>query len=462
MNAAKIPKATIEIQTTHFAILEPVVPEIRDSLKSYVLEFDASGPLGHTVTLARSDRFSPVIRHSATSEVLRLPQGAIPAVITYLKRLGYGVTVRDRRNDSPRWVCAVDWKSRVLRAVRGIVARMESERALRVIVRNDNAIFEAIVAVAEAYPSARIAIAVPTYKLLWQVMRRLRSYFDGFLGLYTAKTKQPGRVSVGLIGQLPRGNQGEIDLLILPYAERTVSDASLRIITSGQFLRILSFSRVRWTRDDDINLRFRVIAGGVYPPEIEKSPVTAIMLDTRGTKPGTIADAFEVKEKLYWQNPRRNRRIAEVAKRLAMRTKKSIRSVVNGDTELVTLILEASSTGVAILVESPAHARELAELLPGWAVWTANDLEIKTPKKACGVITTELAADETVILAGVLIRATGTKYPLPDIDWPWKDEVPHGVLIDFRDTYHPVSSLNAQARRVCYKEADMTVYTCAE
>ena len=211
------------------------------------------------------------------------------------------------------------------------------------------------------------------------------------------KAKSLGRVSVGLIGQLPRGNQGEIDLLILPYAERTVSDASLRIITSGQLLRIISFSRVRWTRDDNINLRFQVISGGFYPPEIEKSSVTAILLDTHGTKPGTITDAFEVKKKLYWQNPRRNRRIAEVAKRLALRTKRSIRSVVNGDTELVTLILEASSTGVAILVENPAHARELAELLPGWAVWTANDLEVKTPKQACGVITTELAADETVI-----------------------------------------------------------------
>lgn len=132
---------------------------------------------------------------------------------------------------------------------------------------------------------------------------------------------------------------------------------------------------------------------------------------------------------------------------------------MNGDTELVTLILEASSTGVAILVESPAHARGLAELLPGWAVWTANDLEVKTPKKGCGVITTELAADETVISAGVLIRATGTKYPLPDIDWPWKDEVPHGVLIDFGDAYHPISSSNAQARRDRYKEANMTVYT---
>ena len=154
MNAAEAPKATIEIRTSHFAILEPVVPEIRDSLKSHVLEFDARGLLGHTVTLALSDRFSRVVHHRThdavrdrvnTSEVQVLPQGTIPEVITCLKRLGYQIAVvRDRRNDSLRWVRAIDWKSRVLRAVRGIVARMESERDLRVIVRDDNAIYESL------------------------------------------------------------------------------------------------------------------------------------------------------------------------------------------------------------------------------------------------------------------------------------------------------------------------------
>ena len=93
MNATKLPKATIEIRMTHFAILEPVVPEIRDLLKFDVLEFDAGGPLGHTVTRPLSVRFSRVIRHRTddairdrdnTSEVLVLPQGAIPEVITHL------------------------------------------------------------------------------------------------------------------------------------------------------------------------------------------------------------------------------------------------------------------------------------------------------------------------------------------------------------------------------------------
>lgn len=152
-------------------------------------------------------------------------------------------------------------------------------------------------------------------------------------------------------------------------------------------------------------------------------PVTAVVLDAHGTRPpGRFADALVAKRKLVWNNARRNRRVAAVARRLATGTRKAVRSVV-GDRELVDAIVPAARTGVAVLVETPAHARELAALLPGWVVWAAYDERVIHPKAGSGVIVTELAAAETVIRAGVLVRATGTRHPLPEIDWPRRGAV---------------------------------------
>jgi hypothetical protein len=196
----------------------------------------------------------------------------------------------------------------------------------------------------------------------------------------------------------------------------------------------------------------------VYPEERQPLPVNVVMLPTHGTRPGEMADALEQKQQLYWSNPRRDRRIAEVAKALARARKRSVKSIFGGDAERLEEVVCAAKTGVAVLAEVPAHARELGRLLPGWTVWTANDPTVAKPETGCGVIATELAAKETVIGAGVLIRATGTRWPLPEIDWPWPEDAESGVLIDFLDEFHPLAKRNAAARVEGYEQAGMTVY----
>ena len=47
--------------------------------------------------------------------------------------------------------------------------------------------------------------------------------------------------------------------------------------------------------------------------------------------------------------------------------------------------------------------------------------------------------------AGVLIRATGTRWPLPEINWPSVRRVESAVLIDFADEFHPKAAQNAVA-----------------
>ena len=461
--------AVIDLLPNHSGRLEPVVPEIREWLLRRTVEFAAGGPLGHTVEPVVTDEFAevyPVSRYDAAEgrvervEVLRLPQGAVPDAAGWLEELGIEVEVRDRRQDSKRWVRSKGWRTKAPKRLHKVVAAVGEHRALRVVAADLDLIADTLAAVARVYPHARIGIAVPTYHLLWKFLGRLGWRLKGeALGLYTAKAKTPGRVSVGLIRQLTRGNKGDFDLLVLPFAAGTVFDDALRVITSGQFRRLLSFTPVRWTPDENLNRRLLVVAGAVFPPAKPRVPVTAVVLPTHGTRPaGRLADPLDLKTHLYWHNARRNRTIAEVARRLMSGTKRAVRSLGIDDPELVSQVVTAAKTGVAVLVETPDHARKLAELLPGWAVWRGGDLDVARPEPGCGVITTETGADETAISAGVLVRATGTRHPLPEVDWPWAGDVGRGVLIDFADAYHPAAHKNAVARVEAYRDGGMTVW----
>jgi hypothetical protein len=409
---------------------------------------------------AASDYLTPILprSHPAGEGVLRvdnqvLPQGAVPGVRAVLEDLGYRVEVRDHRQDSERWALDPCWRERVAEEYRGVVGAVGAHAGVRVVMPGEDRVADAVAGVAGAYPAARVAVAVPTYALLDCIAPRLKCRLAEPLGLYTARKRRPGRVAVGLVRQFPLGKRGDWDLLVLPHAESTVGDEALRVATSGQYRRILSFTPRRWTRDENVNQRLTVLAGHVWPSEREVVPVTAVVLDAHGTRPKQqTLNAFEEKVELYWRNGRRNRRVAEVARCLARRGRKSVRSVVGGG-PLVGEVLGAAEGSVAVLVESLDHARELARLLPGWAVWSGNDLTVEKPALGCGVIATERAAQVFVIGAGVLIRATGTRWGLPQINWPWVGGVGRGVLIDFADQYHPLAARNATLRVTEYEES---------
>ncbi|QJW94607.1 hypothetical protein [Frigoriglobus tundricola] len=465
MSANEQRRVVVELHASHRATMEPVVAAVRDSLLRSVIEFGTGGPLGHTMELVISDEFGEVVRRygSVGPEVQTLPQGLVPEVVERLRELGQEVEVRDRRTDSDRWRVRPDWKRCVEKAQWEVVSAVGEHRALRVVGFDDDTVADAVANVTRAYPDARIAIAVPTNALLDRVRRRLGERLVNPLGLFTAKKKRPGRVSVGLVGQFPRQSGSEWDLLVLPYAEGTVSDAALRVIASGQYQRLLSFSRAKWTRDESINRRFLVIAGSTFPEERTHASVTAVVLPAHGTRPdGVMPDALQEKKKLYWHNGRRNRRVAEVARCLVKAKKKSVRSIFNGDEPLVKEVVAAAKSGVAVVVETPVHAREFADLLPGWVIWTANGLDVAEPEPGCGIITTETAATQYGIGAGVLIRATGTRWALPEINWPSVRRVESAVLIDFADEFHPQAAKNAAARTQSYQKAGMTVWTPEE
>jgi hypothetical protein len=73
-----------------------------------------------------------------------------------------------------------------------------------------------------------------------------------------------------------------------------------------------------------------------------------------------------------------------------------------------------------------------------------------------------MAAGNAVMAAGVIVRATGTRWPLSVPDWPLTESgLAEAVLVDFDDRYHPTAARNAKSREQSYDEAGMTVWTAA-
>jgi hypothetical protein len=222
---------TIEIRRTHWAIADLVEPALRELLLYREMVFESGGPLGHRMWATDSDYLTPVFTRRwwledegrpDVREVQALPQGLVPVAADLLRLLGHEVDVKDLREDSPRWERRPDWKKCVEKANRAVVGAVGEHRALRVVGFNDDRVADTVAALALAYPEARIAVAVATYELLGRVLRRLSGRITDPLGLYTARKRRDGRVSVGLIGQFPLAGRGDWDVLVLPHGESSL------------------------------------------------------------------------------------------------------------------------------------------------------------------------------------------------------------------------------------------------
>lgn len=461
----------ITVWPNHRVTVEPFVPELVDVLAWSKTGFRAGGPFGHAmasgVELPHAGRVRHRVRDAGggyrTLDGAHVPLGRLPLVRTRLRELDYVVDTVDRRSDSPRWVMSDAAFREVSARERELVVVVQAERAIGVVAPNDGQVVETVVTLAKVFPGATFAIAVVSREQLHRVERRMRAHLDEPLGRYTADKRIPGRVAVGLMHQLPRGTKGECEVLVLPYAE-TLSEEAVRIALSGHYRRIVAFTRSAEIRDEGVRRRLEVITAGVWPARESRPPASVVLLSSHGTRPaGPSTDPLDEKRQLYWKNVRRNRRIAAVATRLVTGSKRSVRAVLGTAGEpSVSDVTAAAKRGVAVLVETPEHAHALAELLPGWAAWAASDEAVTPAKAGCGVIATELGASETVVPVGVVIRATGTKWPLPRLHWPNGQDVSSGVLIDFADTYHPQAARHAVQRFREYTAAGMTILATEE
>jgi hypothetical protein len=168
-----------------------------------------------------------------------------------------------------------------------------------------------------------------------------------------------------------------------------------------------------------------------------------------------------------WDNDRRNEAIARLAAALAagdMTAPWEYGLFLDDDPDLRS----CAERRVAVLVESPEHARTLGRLLPGWRVLCADGADLGTVGRAgaAGVgpeVRDDLPGRAIVtwlhargrIEADVVIRADGLPWPL-DLavapPRPGQAEARPVLLVDLADHQDRTARDATRARRLDYRD----------
>jgi hypothetical protein len=222
------------------------------------------------------------------------------------------------------------------------------------------------------------------------------------------------------------------DVLLVADAEQIATEAGAAALLESRAPRAYAFLRSGQRLDTLKRLCLRLLFGPILwqeaRPEGPRAAVrVAFVQPDVGGLPRTKTP-LERKRLHVWHADRRNDFLAALADALARRDR--ARLGAHG------LFLGAEGDGffagpapaVTVLVEAPEHGRELAERLPGWALWDAVPRQGQAAQRAVGpfavgplhrVILTLVEASrlrdndgKCSLDTDVLVRADGTGWPL--------------------------------------------------
>lgn len=196
-------------------------------------------------------------------------------------------------------------------------------------------------------------------------------------------------------------------------------------------------------------------------------PVCVIMLPTPNCEVTKSKLALERKRTHYWRNQERNKRIAQVAQAVTSQDRAALKKIGLRNKD-VRVIKEFDKNKVAVLVESPEHGRELLPLLPRWRMLdmveeeALKDVQEEKDHANMPVVMTMVFAAQKGIKADILIRATGTEWPLRIKGFPrkeGKDTPGEALIIDFDDKFDAATQEDTKRRVQEYKRQGMNVVT---
>ena len=215
--------------------------------------------------------------------------------------------------------------------------------------------------------------------------------------------------------------------------------------------RLYAFVQPHRRQDRLQPLLLEEMAGPViYRVGRPRAAVRVVFLPTALTTSTTGQTALEQKRSLYWHNAQRNEHIALVARAVAaldvdVLTQHGLRNMD------IRLIKQIDRPRVKVLVESPEHGRQLLTLLAGWHLLELTQEARPAPNhsRAPAIMTLSYARRRST-QADVLIRATGTEWPLRLKGFPLrrKDSQTGMVLVlDFDDRGHVQAQRDSQRRQ---------------
>lgn len=478
---SKRPNVKIIIGHLHLAVVDPPLADLIPLLVSHRKQVDVGGPTG--VNVVETSIAMSVIDIRGR---IGISAGLLPRIVAFLEDRGHRCEIVDLRNfpellidedfvtdvSNPKWL---DLLSAIRRNFLG-----------QIEVAHGRSVSETLGVIARAFSQARIAIAVPTRKSAYRIWRSQREEYDVPAGLAVGPVvANRHRVVVGTFQSIPefaeaalreqKLQQGLIkdadysntswDMLVFPFGELSIGSTACDCVSRCHPSRRFAFIRPHRRRDQLVEERLEQIAGSViHQVGHERAAIRCLLVPNSNCSVRSNAKSpREFKALLYWRNRERNRHIALLAKAIAGGDRKELADW-GFDSRVIEFLEFPNERRIAILVENTVHAEQLSRLLPQWQ--TVSAAPVCEPLKnfdrlGLCLIATEMYALKHRVGADVVIRATGTPWPMQMKSFPPRySRRTHSVLIvDFEDSFSDVSQRHTRERACHYRQDGADVIT---
>lgn len=456
---------SIVITPDHLAVIDPPLLLLQPYLEYVRRRYVPGGPSG----------YQPITETGCMWGLDRgrlvCAAGLVPRLADVLQHHDYEVVIHDRRVPTLRLHHDADVLHQCHGDERALLDAVTGTSQGQIEVRSFEQAINYCALIARAYPLAGIAVALPTRMQAGNAWRALERRLGERVGVAVSGAKRIGEgVHVGTYGVLPSRMNGRCDILLLPCAEQAAGNLAADMTARMTYDRVYAFVDARRRPDRHAELRLELIAGPVIyrlaPPRVK---VRVVMMPTPRCTVPAYTTPLAGKRTLYWHNPTRNQHIARVARAVAAGDQGALREMGLGRRDVTALTRTSAQKKVVILVESLEHGRHLLDTLPGWALLakaTPTPATTAAPKAentgTASTIVSAVYAAQEIVEADVLIRATGTAWPLRLRDFPpqrqqeVQDEV---VVVDFMEEFDAQARYDANRRIDDYRRRGMNVVT---
>jgi hypothetical protein len=405
--------------------------------------------------------------------VLGILSGFVPRVSRDLVEAGYKLQVKDESDvNSPErsWDAFNGADAHTLSLLRNL----DREPRGQILISSRIDQIKAIVLINRFF-RGRIAVVCENRSEAYRITARLRSFIKGPIPIITKHfVASHTRLEVGTVDCIDFYFR---DVVIFARAAQVQGSRTL-----GNLYRRLKRQRIYGLTSDRERLspRQHFFLEGLIGPVLgqlggtrKRCREVALCLANWRCKDheyGPFGLAW--KRDAIWHNAERNESVASIARALVDGVQQSLWEAGIFLESMSKTIAAGHPRKVAILVESPEHAKELIQRLPGWRIMTSHGKTSSMTSDSPGLLSRTGRADpireldRTIITIiefrslerlalDVLIRADGTPWPLslPIIsDRKQGEERGPLVMIDFHDSFDSVALEATRDRLKTYSD----------
>jgi len=441
-------EVAIYVSRQHLARLTPALDWVERQLTVTSHRFECDGALGYTEHVEQVSNAIP------DEGSLVFSAGFVPRLVSSLRAAGLRVRVKRERL---RRLTSSSISSDATFRDRERIQAVARHGLSRIEVADNRDARDFCGLIAETFSDAKIMFIVPNAAAAKRLTKLLRALLREKVRLHlTGARAWKARCHVAVANSFP---EGRYDLLVLPFLDRCLGQASLDRLAKCHYLakRILACTIAGKHLDRFREFQCEKIAGPVRCRlgKPHRSGYFAL-LPTPPCRLHRATTPYGRQRTLYDDNDVRNQFVAVLAEAMSCDAFEVCERLFGGKIQLGKLSAWRLPR-VAVLVESAAQARNLARYLPDWRVNVGNPRAlhgISTNSTSPRVIVTSYFAARHGIAADVVIRGTGTNSSFVVRGFPGgvggAAQWDCALVIDFDDRFDPLAAAQSRNRRQFY------------